>query len=75
MTEALRLALAGCVVGLPLAGFLSRSTAGLIYGVRPSDPLIWGGALLAVLGVAVVASVVPARRAARLEPLVAIRSE
>ncbi len=75
MTESLRLALAGCVVGLPLAGFVSRSTAGLIYGVRPSDPLIWGAALLAVLGVAVVASVVPARQAARLEPLVAIRSE
>ena len=69
------LAAGGLVIGIPLAALLSRSTAALLYNVQPRDPLSLavGSGLLFL--VAVVAGWIPARRAAKLDPLVALRRE
>jgi ABC-type antimicrobial peptide transport system permease subunit len=64
---------AGLIVGLGAAAMLARSLSSLLYGVAPSDPITFVAvaALLAVA--AVVASVVPARRAARVDPVRVLR--
>ncbi|MCC6540170.1 MAG: ABC transporter permease [Bryobacterales bacterium] len=73
--EGLRLTLAGLLLGVPLALALGRAGAGLLYGVASTDPftLIAAPVLLAV--VAAVASGLPARRAMRIEPVLALRRE
>lgn len=66
-------------IGLPLgllgAAFLTRFIEGLLYGVDPMDLVTYGGIPVLLLLVALVASWVPARRASRVDPLVALRSE
>jgi predicted permease len=66
---------AGIAVGLLLAAAVTRLLASRLYGVSPFDPLVLGGASLLFLLVALVASLVPARRAARTDPVLALRSE
>lgn len=73
--DALRLVLYGTLVGLPLVVIGGRLAAGLVYGVSPSDPLTLGAALLVLVVVGVAASVGPARRASRVDPMVALRQE
>jgi predicted permease len=69
------LALAGLCAGLAAATFASRFVATLLYGVHPLDPWSFGGAGL-LLGVGVVvAAHIPARRATRIDPTVALRGE
>lgn len=68
-------ALAGTAAGVAGALLLSRLMVRMLYGVRPTDPLILGG-VAAVLGLAaLLASCVPARQATRIEPMVALRNE
>lgn len=74
MSEAMRLALAGCAAGLLVSLTLARLPSRLLYGVGPSDPLAFGLALLFMATVALAASLQPARRASRLDPLIALRS-
>jgi ABC-type antimicrobial peptide transport system permease subunit len=64
-------------VGLGSAGaaLLGRVLAADLYEVSPHDPLALGLAALVLLGAAAAASAIPARRAARIDPLVALRSE
>jgi putative ABC transport system permease protein len=68
-------ALPGIPAGLALALAASRVLARFLYGVRPFDPLTFGAVPVLLAGVAFVASAVPARRATRLDPLVALRQE
>jgi hypothetical protein len=67
--------LAGLGAGLLAALATSRLLVGLLFGVRPADPLTFGAVTLLVVGAALVASYLPARRAASVDPLTALRSE
>jgi putative ABC transport system permease protein len=73
--EALAVAGAGAAVGLLAALGLSRLMSSLLYAVTASDPLTFAGVCLLLAGVALAASSVPALRATRIDPLVALRSE
>ena len=75
LKDAARLALLGMAVGLVGALWLTRLLASLLYGVSPHDPLTYGGAVILLAIVALAASAVPARRAARCDPLRALRRE
>jgi predicted permease len=75
LRQGLRLALAGAAVGLVGALIMSHLMAGLLYGVRPADPLTFLGVALLLIGVALLACYIPARRATRVDPLVALRQE
>ncbi len=68
-------ALVGAVVGLVAALVAGRFVAALLYGVSAYDPLSLGGAVAALLIIATLASYVPARRAARVDPLTVLRAE
>jgi ABC-type lipoprotein release transport system permease subunit len=54
--------------------FLARTIASQLFGVQPSDPLIFGAVPLLLVFVAVLASYVPAARASRLDPIAALRT-
>ncbi|MFL5578252.1 MAG: ABC transporter permease [Gemmatimonadaceae bacterium] len=69
------LTLAGVAVGLGAAFLLTRVIASLLFGVGALDPLTYGAVAGVLLGVAALASYVPARRAARVDPLLAMRAE
>jgi putative ABC transport system permease protein len=75
LSRGLKIAGGGVAVGLLGAGALARSMAALLYGVRPLDPVAFLTAA-AVLGiVALTAALVPALRAARVDPAIALREE
>ena len=65
----------GATVGVAGARLCSRFMTTVVYGVRVTDPLTYMSVTLLLLLVAFVASFIPARRAARIDPLVAMRSE
>jgi putative ABC transport system permease protein len=65
----------GCALGLAATFPVSRAMRGLLYGVEPLDPLTFASVLLLLLGVALIAAFVPARRAARVDPATALRYE
>ncbi|MEO6804742.1 MAG: ABC transporter permease [Edaphobacter sp.] len=73
LLQGLRVALIGCVAGLVLAAGLSRLLAGMLYGVSALDPATYVIVLLLTLLVATIASLVPAVRAARVEPTEVLR--
>jgi len=73
--EGLILMLAGVSLGLVGALGLSRFISSLLYGVRPQDPVVFTLVPLVLAGVALLASYLPARRAARVDPTVALRYE
>jgi predicted permease len=75
LRQGLGLAIAGAAVGLVCALIVSHLMAGLLYGVRPTDPLTFAGVTLLLIGVALLACYIPARRALRVDPLVALRHE
>jgi predicted permease len=73
--QGLRLAIVGAGIGLVCAMVVSRLMAGMLYGVNPSDPLTFGAVAMLLIGVAVLACYIPARRAIGVDPLVALRHE
>jgi putative ABC transport system permease protein len=75
LSQGMRVALAGCIAGIILGFALTRFLKGMLYGVTALDPLTYAGVIGLVLAVAVLASLLPALRAARLDPVRALREE
>ena len=75
LRRALVLMAIGVVIGTAGALVLTRVMAGLLYEVRPTDGATFAGAALPLAALAVAASLVPAWRATRVDPLVALRTE
>ena len=75
LRESLMLAAIGIALGVPLALLTARLLRSMLFGVGPNDLLTFIGALVAVTLVAVVASLLPARRAAGIDPMRALRAE
>ena len=75
LREGLGLAIAGVVLGLAGAAALTRVLRNMLFGVEPLDPLTFAGVAVLVIGCAALASLVPARRSARVDPIVALRAD
>ena len=75
LREGLAVTLCGVALGLAGALALSRVIAGYVYGVTSTDPLTFAAASLVLIVVALLASYLPARRAAKVDPIVALRYE
>jgi len=75
LRDGLRLGALGAAGGLVGALALSRVLRGLLHDVSPTDPATFAGAGLFLLAVSALASYVPARRATRVDPVIALRSE
>ncbi|MBI2426134.1 MAG: ABC transporter permease [Candidatus Hydrogenedentes bacterium] len=73
--KGLRLALIGVVIGLPLAVGLSFVLSSMLYGVSQYDPVTFTGVAILLLFVAGIASYLPARKATRVDPMIALRYE
>jgi putative ABC transport system permease protein len=73
--DALRLVLYGTLIGLPLVAIGGRLASGLVFGVSPYDPLTLLVAVLVLVVVGVIAGAGPARRASRVDPMIALRQE
>ena len=75
LRQGLGLAIAGAAVGLVCALVVSHLMASLLYGVRPTDSLTFAGVAFIFIGVALFACYIPARRAMKVDPMVALRYE
>jgi ABC-type antimicrobial peptide transport system permease subunit len=75
MRESLVLCVAGAIAGLPLAFGLGRLLRSTLYGVGPADALTFVAAVIGVAVVALFSSLLPARRASSVDPMVALRYE
>jgi putative ABC transport system permease protein len=70
-----RLALAGIALGAPLSFWVTRGIAAQLYAISPADPIALGGAAALLFAVALAATYLPARRATRIDPMLAVRAE
>lgn len=75
MRESLALVGIGLIIGVPVALAADRLVAGMLFGLKPADPISIAGAALVLLAFAALAGYLPARRAAKIEPTVALRYE
>jgi len=75
LSEVLWIAIVGVALGGAAALVVSKLISGLVFGLRPNDPLVLAGAALVLMAVALSAAYWPARRAALLDPLAALRRE
>lgn len=65
----------GVAIGVVAALFLTRALEGLLFDVRPIDPPVLAAVSVLMVGVALLASYIPARRASAVDPMVSLRSE
>jgi len=75
LREALAMAALGVLIGIPLAAASQRLLKSMLFGVQTTDPVTIAGAVLAMLATAALAGYIPARRAAKVDPMVALRYE
>ena len=75
LRDSLTLTVAGVVAGVPLAMLVGRTLASSLYGIQPSDTVTYLLAIAGVAAVAVIASAIPASRAANVDPMRALRME
>ena len=75
LRESVWIAVVGVAAGLAGVAVLTRLIKNMLYGVAPNDPLTLAGTVILLLGVALVASWIPARRAASVQPMQALRHE
>jgi ABC-type antimicrobial peptide transport system permease subunit len=73
--EGMRLSAIGVVAGLVIAALLGLGLSKVLYGLAPVEPLVFGGVIALLLGTTALACWAPARRAARVDPAVTLRSE
>jgi ABC-type antimicrobial peptide transport system permease subunit len=73
--QAMKLAIAGIVIGLAGAYGLTRLMAAMLFGVKPTDPMVFVSVAVLLGSVAFLASYIPARRAVSISPSVALRYE
>jgi predicted permease len=73
--EGMALALSGAAIGLTVAFLLTKLIQSLLFGVQATDPLIFAGIPLLLAVIALLASYIPAQRAARIDPLVSLRCD
>ena len=75
LLQGLRVSLIGCVAGLAIAAAFTKVLAGMLYGVSPRDAATMAGVVGLVMGVSIFASLLPAIRAARVNPMRVLRDE
>ena len=75
MARGLTTIVAGLAIGLVAALLLTRFIAGMLFAVRPADPIALGGAAVLLLAVALLAVLIPALRATKVDPMIALRYE
>ena len=75
LTQTMKLVLAGLALGMPAAWAGARAIRGLLFGVEPADPATLTAVLVGLAAIAALAGYLPARRASRIDPLQALRSE
>jgi len=75
LARGMRRVVAGILIGLPAAWWSTHFISTLLYGLKPFDPLTAAAAVTVLTAVALVAGFIPARRAARVDPMRSLRQD